>query len=133
VELGMDVPFFLGSGRAVARGRGEQLTALPSGGGYALVLLNPRVPLSTREVYGRVPAGWRAEQALVARPPLPFVPARCVPMAHRRRTHPPVGQDRWPRDSMAPALPVGRVFGADSEPIAGRSADGGGSRLRLPP
>ena len=61
VELGMDVPFFLGSGRAVARGRGERLAALPGGGGYALVLVNPRVPLSTREVYGRVPAGWRAE------------------------------------------------------------------------
>jgi 4-diphosphocytidyl-2-C-methyl-D-erythritol kinase len=61
VELGMDVPFFLGSGRAVARGRGERLAALPGGGGYALVLVNPRVPLSTREVYGLVPAGWRAE------------------------------------------------------------------------
>jgi len=61
VELGMDVPFFLGTGRAVAQGRGERLTALPGGGGYALVLVNPRVPLSTREVYGRVPAGWRAE------------------------------------------------------------------------
>ncbi len=54
VELGMDVPFFLGTGRAVARGRGEQLAPLPGGGGYALVL-------STREVYGRVPTGWRAE------------------------------------------------------------------------
>jgi 4-diphosphocytidyl-2-C-methyl-D-erythritol kinase len=63
VELGMDVPFFLGPGRAVARGRGEQLAALPGGGGYALVLVNPRVPLSTREVYGRVPAGWHAEPA----------------------------------------------------------------------
>jgi 4-diphosphocytidyl-2-C-methyl-D-erythritol kinase len=62
-ELGMDVPFFLGAGRAVARGRGEQLAALPGGGGYALVLVNPRVPLSTREVYGRVPAGWRAQPA----------------------------------------------------------------------
>ena len=61
VELGMDVPFFLGTGRAVARGRGEQLAPLPGGGGYALVLVNPRVPLSTREVYGRVPTGWRAE------------------------------------------------------------------------
>lgn len=61
VELGMDVPFFLGTGRAVARGRGERLTTLPGGGGYALVLVNPRVPLSTREVYGRVPADWRAE------------------------------------------------------------------------
>lgn len=61
VELGMDVPFFLGAGRAVARGRGERLQALPGGGGYALVLVNPRTPLSTREVYGRVPAGWHAE------------------------------------------------------------------------
>ena len=61
VELGMDVPFFLGTGRAVATGRGERLAVLPGGGGYALVLVNPRVPLSTREVYGRVPAGWRAE------------------------------------------------------------------------
>jgi 4-diphosphocytidyl-2-C-methyl-D-erythritol kinase len=61
VELGMDVPFFLGTGRAVARGRGERLQTLPGGGGYALVLVNPRTPLSTREVYGRVPAGWHAE------------------------------------------------------------------------
>jgi 4-diphosphocytidyl-2-C-methyl-D-erythritol kinase len=60
VELGMDVPFFLGPGRAVARGRGEQLVSLPSGGGYALVLVNPRTGLSTREVYGRVPSGWHA-------------------------------------------------------------------------
>jgi 4-diphosphocytidyl-2-C-methyl-D-erythritol kinase len=63
VELGMDVPFFLGTGRALARGRGERLAALGGGGGYALVLVNPRVPLSTREVYGRVPAGWHAESA----------------------------------------------------------------------
>jgi 4-diphosphocytidyl-2-C-methyl-D-erythritol kinase len=61
VELGMDVPFFLGTGRAVARGRGEQLATLPGGGGYALVLVNPRTPLSTKEVYGRVPADWREE------------------------------------------------------------------------
>ena len=61
VELGMDVPFFLGTGRAVARGRGEQLRTLPGAGGYALVLVNPREPLSTKEVYGRVPAGWHAE------------------------------------------------------------------------
>jgi 4-diphosphocytidyl-2-C-methyl-D-erythritol kinase len=61
VELGMDVPFFLGTGRAVARGRGEQLATLPGGGGYALVLVNPRAPLSTKEVYGRVPVGWHAE------------------------------------------------------------------------
>jgi len=61
VGLGMDVPFFLGRGPALATGRGEVLTALPGGGGYALVLVNPGVPMSTREVYDRVPAGWRAE------------------------------------------------------------------------
>jgi len=49
VELGMDVPFFLGAGRAVARGRGEQLAPLPGGGGYALVLraYPPRLPDET--------------------------------------------------------------------------------------
>jgi 4-diphosphocytidyl-2-C-methyl-D-erythritol kinase len=54
VRLGMDVPFFLGRGRALATGRGERLTRLPSGGAYALVLVNPRFPLATRDVYGRV-------------------------------------------------------------------------------
>src|SRR5262245_6928604 len=61
VGLGMDVPFFLGRGRALATGRGELLRPLPEDGGYSLVLANPRFPLSTREVYARVPAGWRAE------------------------------------------------------------------------
>ena len=54
VGLGMDVPFFLGPGRALATGRGERLHPLPSGGAYALVLVNPNLPLSTREVYERV-------------------------------------------------------------------------------
>ena len=60
VGLGMDVPFFLGSGRAVATGRGEMLKRLPALGGYAMVLVNPGVPLSTQEVYGRVPERWSA-------------------------------------------------------------------------
>ena len=62
VQIGMDVPFFLAGGPAVGTGRGEQLQRVPgAGGGYALVLVNPRLPLSTQEVYGRVPAGWSAE------------------------------------------------------------------------
>ena len=61
VRIGMDVPFFLGPGRALGTGRGEVLKPLPIGGGYAMVLVNPGVPLSTQEVYGRVPQGWRAE------------------------------------------------------------------------
>src|SRR6266542_4921662 len=55
VRIGMDVPFFLGPGRALGTGRGEVLKPLPIGGGYAMVLVNPGVPLSTQEVYGRVP------------------------------------------------------------------------------
>ena len=61
VQLGMDVSFFLTGGPALATGRGESLRRLPDAGGYALVLVNPRVPLSTREVYERIPAGWHAE------------------------------------------------------------------------
>jgi 4-diphosphocytidyl-2-C-methyl-D-erythritol kinase len=63
VSLGMDVPFFLGGGPALATGRGERLESLPAAGGYALVLVNPQVALSTRQVYERVPAGWHAEAA----------------------------------------------------------------------
>jgi 4-diphosphocytidyl-2-C-methyl-D-erythritol kinase len=63
VKLGMDVPFFLGKGRALGTSRGEVLSPLPAVGGYALVLVNPGVGLSTQEVYGRVPLGWRAEPA----------------------------------------------------------------------
>ncbi len=61
VRLGMDVPFFLGPGPALATGRGECLEPLGKMGEYALVLVNPGVPLATREVYERVPAGWQAE------------------------------------------------------------------------
>jgi 4-diphosphocytidyl-2-C-methyl-D-erythritol kinase len=61
VRLGMDVPFFLGPGPALATGRGEQLEPLGRTGGHALVLVNPGLGLSTREVYERVPPTCRAE------------------------------------------------------------------------
>jgi 4-diphosphocytidyl-2-C-methyl-D-erythritol kinase len=53
IRLGMDVPFFLGGGGALATGRGEQLEPIEAGGS-ALVLVNPRFGSSTAEVYGRV-------------------------------------------------------------------------------
>jgi 4-diphosphocytidyl-2-C-methyl-D-erythritol kinase len=53
VTLGMDVPFFLRGGGALATGRGEKLERVP-GPSLALVLVNPRLGSSTAEVYGRV-------------------------------------------------------------------------------
>lgn len=53
IGLGMDVPFFLRGGAALGTGRGERLTAIPSAV-LALVLVNPRFPVSTAETYGRV-------------------------------------------------------------------------------
>ena len=63
----MDVPFFLSVGPALATGRGEHLEPLGQTGGYALVLVNPRVGISTKEVYDRVPAGWSRQPTGTAR------------------------------------------------------------------
>lgn len=61
-QLGTDVPFFLRGGRALATGRGERLRALPPAPALSLVLVKPNFSLSTREVYGRVPPGWRDDR-----------------------------------------------------------------------
>ena len=53
VGLGMDVPFFLRGGAALATGRGERLTPLGSAA-LGLVLVNPRFAVSTAEMYGQV-------------------------------------------------------------------------------
>lgn len=49
-ELGSDVPFFLGRGAAVCRGRGERIEPTP-GGGLSFVVVRPDEGLSTAEVY----------------------------------------------------------------------------------
>lgn len=53
VELGMDVPFFLGGGAALGTGRGEWLEPI-EGMSLALVLVNPGFPVNTAEAYRAV-------------------------------------------------------------------------------
>jgi 4-diphosphocytidyl-2-C-methyl-D-erythritol kinase len=49
-EIGSDVPFFLGTGAAICRGRGEQIESIPTCRLH-LVLVRPPVGLSTPAVY----------------------------------------------------------------------------------
>lgn len=51
VKLGADVPFFVFGAAALAEGIGEKLTALPGLPPAWIVLVNPRVPVSTAWVY----------------------------------------------------------------------------------
>lgn len=50
-KLGADVPFFLFSPTAWATGIGERLTAVPSGGQHYLLLVKPRLKVSTAHIY----------------------------------------------------------------------------------
>ncbi|MCX6333851.1 MAG: hypothetical protein NT092_06040 [Bacteroidia bacterium] len=52
LELGSDCPFFIDPVPSVATGRGEELTPVePLLKGYNLVLINPRIHISTRDAY----------------------------------------------------------------------------------
>jgi|SRR5690625_4108867 len=53
-ELGSDVPFCVTGGTALAKGRGEQLTPLPSPPPCWVILVKPSVHVSTADVYKRV-------------------------------------------------------------------------------
>jgi 4-diphosphocytidyl-2-C-methyl-D-erythritol kinase len=50
-ELGSDVPFFLGRGAAVCRGRGEKIEPVAGLGHMSLVVVRPPEGLSTAKVY----------------------------------------------------------------------------------
>jgi 4-diphosphocytidyl-2-C-methyl-D-erythritol kinase len=53
-QIGSDVPFFLYSGQALARGRGERIQPVRLFKDYWLVLLCPRLEISSGWAYGRV-------------------------------------------------------------------------------
>jgi len=50
-RLGADVPFCLTGGTALARGKGEQIVALPPLPPWGVVLVNPSFSVSTAQVY----------------------------------------------------------------------------------
>lgn len=52
-EIGSDVPFFLGSGAAICRGRGEQIELVSEVPAMNLVVVAPASGLSTADVYRR--------------------------------------------------------------------------------
>lgn len=51
LEIGSDVPFFFTGGQAVAEGRGEQLRATRVPDDFWLVLVTPKLAISTAEAY----------------------------------------------------------------------------------
>ena len=56
-ELGSDVPFFLQSGAAVCRGRGEQISTVGRLGALHFLVIRPDAGLSTAQVYSRCRPG----------------------------------------------------------------------------
>ena len=50
-RLGSDIPFFLSAPSALGEGRGERLTVLPPPKKFHVILVYPRVPMATSEVY----------------------------------------------------------------------------------
>ena len=67
-QLGSDIPFFLGTGAALARGRGEILETRPLSCPLDLLLIKPHFAVETAWAYGQwdtavtVPSRWTAPQ-----------------------------------------------------------------------
>jgi len=56
-RLGSDVAFFIRGGTALAQGRGETITVLPTLRPLWLVLVKPEFPVATAEIYARCQPG----------------------------------------------------------------------------
>jgi 4-diphosphocytidyl-2-C-methyl-D-erythritol kinase len=55
-DLGADVPFFLFGGSALATGTGTTLSPLPDAGVHNLIVIAPKVSVSTRDAYASMQA-----------------------------------------------------------------------------
>jgi 4-diphosphocytidyl-2-C-methyl-D-erythritol kinase len=78
-QLGSDVPFFLYGGTALAEGRGERITPVPSLPSCPVLLVNPGIAVSTAAVYRAVTRANYSEGAIsqaLARLPAATPPAR---------------------------------------------------------
>ncbi|MFQ5863974.1 MAG: 4-(cytidine 5'-diphospho)-2-C-methyl-D-erythritol kinase [bacterium] len=53
-QLGSDVPFFIHGGTAIARGRGDILLPCHIQGDFTILIIIPRIRISTHWAYGRV-------------------------------------------------------------------------------
>ena len=54
LELGADVPFFIRPGHKIAQGVGERLSPFSVDPELELVLVNPQIAVSTREIYQKI-------------------------------------------------------------------------------
>ena len=61
LRLGSDVPYFLGTGSALARGRGEELSYTRLAIPYTILLCHPKIHVSTAWAYSRVSVSGRRE------------------------------------------------------------------------
>lgn len=68
-DLGADVPFFLKGGRAWGKGRGDQLTPVHSSRKRWLVLIYPRVHVSTARAYALLDQARKSKDGLYAKRP----------------------------------------------------------------
>ncbi len=63
LELGSDVPFFLGRGSAVASGRGEILDYFPLDIPFVILLCHPHIHVATDWAYGHITPGTAGKPA----------------------------------------------------------------------
>lgn len=116
--LGSDVPFFIGGGAALIEGRGEFVAELPDVEPFWLILLKPRIGVSTAAVFQALtPADYGDEaetlalvSAIRTGAPLAFERLTNTLEAGVTRTYPAVGKAR--AALLAAGAPVVRMSGS---------------------